>query len=119
MRGRIHNPRQPSLFGDEQPGHSSVNSSTFADNMALPVHRWFRYSAGFSALWVGDVIRGAKAKGAARILDPFAGSGTVLVEADCEGIPSIGVESHPFVARVARVKIRGDVDAESLRAYAL
>jgi hypothetical protein len=24
-------------------------STTFSDNMKLPVHRWFRYSAGFSA----------------------------------------------------------------------
>ena len=43
----------------------------------------------------------------------------VFAQADGEGVPSIGVESHPFVARVARVKIRGGVDADSLRAYAL
>lgn len=24
-------------------------SSTFKDNMSLPIHRWYRYSAGFSA----------------------------------------------------------------------
>ncbi|RFQ07677.1 DNA modification methylase, partial [Pseudomonas sp. ATCC 13867] len=26
----------------------SARSGTFTDNMKLPVHRWFRYSAGFS-----------------------------------------------------------------------
>lgn len=30
--------------------------STFSDNMSLPIHRWFRYSAGFSALWVSELI---------------------------------------------------------------
>ena len=28
------------------------HTSNFLDNMRLPVHRWFRYSAGFSAEWV-------------------------------------------------------------------
>ena len=32
-------------------------STTFSDNMVLPIHRWFKYTAGFSALWVEDLIR--------------------------------------------------------------
>ena len=32
-------------------------SSTFADNMKLPVHRWFRFSAGFGADWAEQTIR--------------------------------------------------------------
>jgi hypothetical protein len=32
----------------ESVGHTS----NFLNNMRLPVHRWFRYSAGFSAEWV-------------------------------------------------------------------
>jgi len=32
-------------------------TSTFIDNLSLPVHGWFRYSAGFSALWVRELIR--------------------------------------------------------------
>ena len=27
----------------------TTRSGTFVDNMKLPIHRWFRYSAGFSA----------------------------------------------------------------------
>jgi hypothetical protein len=41
---------QKLLFDD--PAFEPVRertSSTFVDNMRLPVHRWFRYSAGFSA----------------------------------------------------------------------
>ena len=28
------------------------HTSNFLNNMRLPIHRWFRYSAGFSAEWV-------------------------------------------------------------------
>jgi len=52
-------------------------TSTFSDNLALAVHRWFRYSAGFSAPWVREVIEREKKRGRSRVLDPFAGSGTV------------------------------------------
>jgi hypothetical protein len=34
---------------DEGAPVRDATSSTFVDNMRLPVHRWFRYSAGFSA----------------------------------------------------------------------
>ncbi len=34
----------------------SAKSSTFTGNLSLPIHRWFRYSAGFSANWVNQVI---------------------------------------------------------------
>ena len=31
-------------------------SSTFVGNMSLPIHRWFRYSAGFSAEWAEETV---------------------------------------------------------------
>lgn len=34
------------------------HTSNFLDNLRLPVHRWFRYSAGFSAEWVEMVAGG-------------------------------------------------------------
>jgi hypothetical protein len=119
MREKIRNPRQSTLFGENDLALSSAKSSTFSDNMALPVHRWFRYSAGFSALWVKSAILSAQTTGTVRVLDPFAGSGTVLVEAEDANVPSIGVESHPFVARVARAKIHSGIGADSFRKYGL
>lgn len=83
-----------------------ARSGTFTDNMKLPVHRWFRYSAGFSAEWVQEEIvnfqneTGKKAV----ILEPFAGSGTTNIAADTLGIKSFGFEGHPFVARIAKAK---------------
>lgn len=84
-------------------------SGTFTDNMKLPVHRWFRYSAGFSAKWVEQVLTDLKPQA---VLDPFAGSGTVCVTADKLGIKSYGVESHPFVFELATGKLAWSLDIE-------
>jgi hypothetical protein len=110
-------PEQLLLFPDEGRGHDHV-SSTFAENMSLPVHRWFRYSAGFSALWVRDVVRNEFARGRRRLLDPFAGSGTALLEAERCSASGTGVEAHPFVLRVARAKLNWRSDPQAFWRYA-
>ncbi|OIO88833.1 MAG: DNA modification methylase [Anaerolineae bacterium CG2_30_64_16] len=80
-------------------------SSTFVDNMSLPIHRWFRYSAGFSAQWVEQEIKTALRRGPVLLLEPFAGAGTTLIEGERCGVPAIGVEAHSFVYRIARSKL--------------
>lgn len=87
------------------------NSTTFLDNMRLPVHRWFRYSAGFSAQWARSVIAGS---GAQRVLDPFAGSGTSVIAAEESNVTGIGVDVHPFVTRVAKAKLAWRADPDVL-----
>jgi len=64
----------------EEEAEKSNSTTTFLDNLSLPIHRWFRYSAGFSALWVRQLIEKEKSKGRTKVLDPFSGSGTVLIE---------------------------------------
>ncbi len=90
-------------------------STTFVDNMRLPVHGWFRYSAGFSAAWVIDEI---DRRGATRVLDPFAGSGTTLIAAQQAGAAAMGADAHPFVARVAQAKLAWTADADAFEARA-
>ncbi len=117
MASKAHDYLQPSLFEEDEV--SSKKSSTFVDNMSQPVHRWFRYSAGFSGAWVKEVIRAAQSTTVVRVLDPFAGSGTVLIEAENADVPSIGVESHPFVGRVAKAKIQRVAEPDSFREFGL
>ena len=74
--------------------------------MKLPIHRWYRYTAGFSGAWVGWLIDQWKQEGRSRILDPFAGSGTVLVESMMHGVDSFGVESNPYVYNIALAKLQ-------------
>lgn len=90
------------LVVKKKTAEKTARSGTFTDNMKLPVHRWFRYSAGFSAAWVEEVL---SSYNATTVLDPFVGSGTVCVAADKLNITSYGVESHPFVFRLARGKL--------------
>ena len=95
-----------------------IRSGAFTDNMRLPLHRWFRYSAGFSAEWAESVIKGftpSKATSSVSVLDPFCGSGTTLIAAAASGANAVGFETHPFVARIASAKLRWDVDPVELR----
>ncbi|GHV96124.1 hypothetical protein AGMMS50293_24440 [Spirochaetia bacterium] len=103
---------QLALFDIESDAKTST-STTFIDNMKLPVHRWYRYSAGFSAEWVISVIQKYSKKGS-MILDPFAGSGTTLVAANESNLPSIGFETHYFVRRIANNKMCYAVNFERL-----
>jgi hypothetical protein len=99
-------------------GGPARNETNFLDNMRLPVHRWFRFSAGFSAAWVEGLLRDVDDPSSVTVLDPFAGSGTTLLAAEACGVASVGWDSHPFVARVARAKLRWDTDPLLLRSRA-
>lgn len=86
-------------------GLKLTREGTFIDNMKLPIHRWFRYSAGFSAEWVVKTINNLRLNKTSYLLDPFAGSGTALIAADSVGINSVGLETHPFIFRIASSKL--------------
>ena len=51
-----------------------ARSGSFVDNMRLPIHRWFRYSAGFSAAWEHEMEESQAPRAAAR-RPPVGGGG--------------------------------------------
>lgn len=65
----------------------------------LPIHRWFRYREGFSPALTGALGLGQ------RILDPFCGSGSIMVGAAQQGRSSVGIDVNPLATFVARVKL--------------
>ena len=102
----MHQPQQTSLLPETYAHqYKESTSGSFVSNMGLPVHRWFRYSAGFSGAWAEDVISHEATNHDIRVFDPFAGSGTTLISAEQCGVQSLGIDSHPFMARVARAKL--------------
>lgn len=68
------------------------------------VHRWFNFIAGFSPEFVAREIVSAKLKPGSSLLDPFAGAGTALVEANSLGLNAIGFEPQPFFYEMALAK---------------
>jgi hypothetical protein len=109
------------LFEDDRqtmPDIKVSRSGTFVDNMALPVHRWFRYSAGFAAQWVEQVLAEWRIGKRHLVLDPFVGSGTVPVVCDRLGTPSLGVEAHPVVSRICKAKLLWTTPPQRLGGFA-
>ena len=111
MENEVNEP-QLELFSIEKKREKADISSTFADNMRLPIHKWFRYTAGFSAAWVRELIEKEDGQ---NVLDPFGGSGTVLIESEFAGINSIGIEAHPYVFRIAKAKLSWQVDPQEFK----
>ena len=119
-----HNHSQITLFDDVENTEScNGSSSTFIDNMKLPIHRWYRYSAGFSAKWVEKTILDVLEKTKRdvcdfTVLDPFVGSGTTMLAANQVGVASYGFESHPLISKIASTKLMWDVDVFAFRQFA-
>ena len=53
-----------------------------------------------------------------RVLDPFCGSGTVLVEARLAGRAALGIDANPLAVRLARLKASGSTERERARLVA-
>ena len=83
-------------------------------NKSLSMHRWANWIAGFSGEFAHSAIKQflpsrysetALGESGYVVLDPFAGVGTTLVEANRLGLVCIGFEINPFAALVCRVKL--------------
>jgi DNA modification methylase len=77
---------------------------TFQDSLRAPIHRWFKYPAGYSYKLIDVLIEDYQLNGDSWLLDPFAGCGTTSVQAKYRGVNSFGMEAHPFVYWVAKTK---------------
>lgn len=117
----IFDDRQSSLSswvdGDDGENEVQVDAliGTFKDNTSAPIHRWFRYQAGFSFELVSSFLELFDVGVGDDVLDPFGGVGTTVVEAKKKGATAHGVEVHPFVSWVAEQKTDWDVDVSRLR----
>jgi DNA modification methylase len=78
------------------------------------VHDWYRFVLSFPPHLVRDYLDRFEAESDQCVLDPFAGTGTTLVEARRSGHPCIGVESHPMAHFACLVKTDWEVSPEQL-----
>ena len=96
--------RSASEPAGQERGRGAFRDPAFMANRETPVHRWVPWIAGFSRQFVQDALaRHLREPGV--VLDPFAGVGTTLVEADIAGHAAIGFEINPYAVFAARSKL--------------
>ena len=96
---------------------TAFRDPAFTANRTAPVHRWVPWIAGFSKDFIDDALSRYITGDGQTVLDPFAGVGTTLVEADLAGHRAIGFEINPYAAFAARLKLAAHrVSSAALRA---
>ena len=97
-------PRPVSASAGRGSDRGAFRDPAFMANRETPVHRWVPWIAGFSRQFVQDALtRHLPEPGV--VLDPFAGVGTTLVEADIAGHEAVGFEINPYAVFAARAKL--------------
>ncbi|MFN2481510.1 MAG: site-specific DNA-methyltransferase [Pyrinomonadaceae bacterium] len=76
---------------------------SFQANKSRAVYRWYKYKEGFSASLVEQLFA-RHAAAAAKILDPFAGSGTTLFVASALGVRAEGIELLPIGQQIIHTR---------------
>jgi DNA modification methylase len=80
----------------------------------LAAHDWYRFVLSYPPHLVRDYLKRLPAPEGRRVLDPFCGTGTTIVECKKLGVSSIGVEAHPFSHFASTTKIDWDLDPSEL-----
>jgi len=92
------------------------------DNKLYPedraVHDWYRFVLSFPPHLVQDYLQKFGVTSDQRVLDPFCGTGTVLVECKKQGIPSVGIEANSIAHFASQVKVDWSIDPDYLLEHA-
>lgn len=76
------------------------------DSVGQARHRWYFFKEAFSSEVVKRATKDAGCNADDLIFDPFCGSGTVTLQSALDGHRSAGIEVNPFLAFVARTKLK-------------
>lgn len=69
------------------------------------VHEWYRFVLSFPPHLVRQYLERFGARPGQRVLDPFCGTGTTVVECKKQGIASVGIEGNPVAHFASSIKI--------------
>jgi hypothetical protein len=70
-----------------------------------PAHGWFRFVLSYPPHLVRHYLEEFGLKPGSRVLDPFCGTGTTIVECRKNGIGSIGIEANRMAFFASQVKV--------------
>ncbi len=82
------------------------------------VHDWYRFILSYPPHLVREYLQRFQMDASQRVLDPFCGTGTTLVECKKLGIPSVGIEANPMAHFASQVKLDWSPDPASLQRHA-
>jgi DNA modification methylase len=83
-----------------------------------PAHDWYRFVLSFPPHLVRTYVERFGLGKHSRVLDPFCGTGTTLVECKKLGIASAGVEANPMAHFASAVKVDWELDPDALLKHA-
>ncbi|QTA80488.1 SAM-dependent methyltransferase [Desulfonema limicola] len=75
-------------------------------------HDWYRFVLSFPPHLVRDYLDDFKLDNNHKVLDPFCGTGTTIVECKLKGIQGIGIEAAPFAHFASSVKTDWSINAD-------
>lgn len=81
-------------------------------------HEWYRFVLSFPPHLVRDYLSRFGIRATDRVLDPFCGTGTTLVECKKLGIRSVGLEANPMAHFASQVKTDWSPDPERMLEHA-
>jgi len=81
-------------------------------------HQWYRFILSFPPHLVRNYAGKFNLDSRHRVLDPFCGTGTTVVECEKLGIATFGLESNPIACFASRTKLNWKVDPEGLLKHA-
>jgi hypothetical protein len=116
--GRTMNLTGFATSGDRPPvlqSPSEDNKLRLEDRAA---HDWYRFVLSYPAHLVRTYLDRFGLEPGQKVLDPFCGTGTTLVECKKLGFASCGIEPNPMAAFASQTKIRWDADPDELTAHA-
>lgn len=103
------------LFKEYELKNSIKNKLDFTDK---EFHDWYRFVLSYPPHLVRQYLEEFNLNENDIVLDPFCGTGTTLVEAKLQNIPSIGIEANPFAHFASSVKVDWHIDTAILLSIA-
>ena len=77
---------------------------SFQGNKKTPGFRWYKFKEGYSLSLINYILQKLSIPNTARLIDPFAGSGTSLFAASQRGMASTGIELLPIAIEIIEVR---------------
>lgn len=108
-------PLAPSSVSKASPPRRDANRLEVGDRAA---HEWYRFVLSFPPHLVRNYVDRFELTPGARVLDPFCGTGTTVVECKKLGLAGIGVEAHPLSHFASVTKCDWSPDPDKLEAVA-